>query len=50
MRSADMRSDVRSDSSKKHEYCLEILLSCLLWCLGMAGISHGCDCVPAFEM
>lgn len=50
MLSADVSvvSDIRSDSSKKHEHCLEILLSFLLWCLGMDGIFPGCDCVSAF--
>lgn len=52
MLSADLSvvSHMRSDSSRKHEYCLEILLSLLLWCLGMAGIFPGCDCVSAFGM
>lgn len=52
MLSADVSvvSDIRCDSSKKHEYCLEILLGWVLWCLGMAGIFPGCDCVSAFGM
>lgn len=59
MLSADVSvvSDITSDSSKKHElfgdcneYCLEVLLSHFLWCLGMAGIFPGYDCVSAFRI